>query len=70
MISSILYLTYRWDPTGTTTLGPKGPGCNSNEGVLHILLSSKMESNHQFNVTPRTLWWGFYPSQEDRVSIF
>ena len=31
--------------TGTTTLGQSGSGSNGNEGVIHILQSSKMRAS-------------------------
>ena len=43
--------------TSTTTLGQSGPGSNSNERVLHIPQTPKLEHHQQmqFNVIPRTL---------------
>ena len=32
----LFYLTHREDLSGATTPGKKGPGCNGNEGLLHI----------------------------------
>ena len=38
------YLIHRWNPNRTTTQGHSGYGSNGNDGVLHILQSSRTEA--------------------------
>ena len=47
-----------WTLSGTTTLCQSGPGRNDNEGVLHILQSSKARASPSDGLMlyPRHLW--------------
>ena len=52
----LFYLTHILDPTSSTTQGQGEP--ESNEGVLYILQTLRLESRHQvhFNVICRTFF--------------
>ena len=41
--------------TGATTPGQSGPASNDNEGVLHILQSSRTGAPSEFSIMSRTL---------------
>ena len=45
--SAFILYRYNGTQTGTTTLGQRGPESNSNEGVLQIPLTPKLEPHHQ-----------------------